>query len=291
MIISLSNKYLNIGCGSRFNRDWVNIDIQPMDNSITPYDILNGLSFDDDYFDVVYHSHIIEHIQKNKAQDFFDDCYRVLKAGGIMRVVAPDLEQIAKTYLCCLQNAYEDMPGWDENYDWIMLEMYDQIVREKSGGEMLKYLSRKNISNSDFILGRCGFEVYPEHNSAKDEKNHAIKNKGMILARIKNWLDSFTRKGAARDWFVEFMLGEEFNDYANYRENTAFRKSGELHRWMYDRYSLSRLLVNSGFKNIHIFEATDSYIQDWYKQGLDTDESGKTYKPDSIFIEGIKVTK
>ena len=66
-----------------------------------------------------------------------------------------------------------------------------------------------------------------------------------------------------------------------------FRNSGEVHRWMYDRYSLSRLLIESGFINIHICQADESSIPDFNTYELDSCQ-GNVRKPDSLFIEATK---
>jgi predicted SAM-dependent methyltransferase len=285
------NLYLNIGCGDRFNRKWINIDINSVDESVIPCDISNGINFDDNYFDVVYHSHVIEHIEKNLAPGFLDECYRVLKPGGILRIAVPDLEKIAQIYLLSLENASNGKNGWDENYDWMLLELYDQVIRVKSGGEMEKYLLRKNIPNIDFIVGRCGDDVNSIIHSAKKFKGESYipeKIRGGGLSKIYNRSKLFSKTCNARNWLLKFILGEEYKVFSEYKEKLTFQESGELHRWMYDRYSLSRLLTNSGFTGIRTFDAFESYIQDWDQQYLDSDEDRKIFKPDSLFIEGIK---
>jgi hypothetical protein len=42
---------------------------------------------------------------------------------------------------------------------WIMLELYDQTVRNFSGGEMFQYFVRESIPNENFVLERCGVEA------------------------------------------------------------------------------------------------------------------------------------
>ena len=289
------NRYLNIGCGSRFNRDWINIDIQPKDKSVIPCDILNGISFEENHFDVVYHSHVIEHIRKDKVQFFLADCYRILKPGGILRVVAPDLEQITRAYLNCLQKAYEGKPGWDENYDWMMLEMYDQVIREKSGGEIKDFLQRENIENIEFIIKRWGIGAEMIINSSghkvdrikrtvdiKNSKGH-YKRFNIVKKIKKTNILEFVRKFAGK-----LILGEEYRQYQNYRTKKIFTESGELHRWMYDKYSLTKLITSSGFENVSIMDSQKSNIENWNLMGLDADIKGRVYKPDSIFIEAYK---
>lgn len=67
-----------------------------------------------------------------------------------------------------------------------------------------------------------------------------------------------------------------------------FKRSGELHYWMYDSYSLSVALSSAGFTAPRRVGATESRIPNWVSFNLDTEPSGRVYKPDSLFMEGIK---
>lgn len=96
-------RYLNLGCGSRFHRSWINLDMNPSDPCVRMCDLTKGIPFSDESFEVVYHSHVLEHFPKDKAFGFMQECHRILGRGGVIRVVVPDLEQIAKNVLKCLR--------------------------------------------------------------------------------------------------------------------------------------------------------------------------------------------
>jgi hypothetical protein len=68
-----------------------------------------------------------------------------------------------------------------------------------------------------------------------------------------------------------------------------FRQSGEVHQWMYDSYSLSILLRNCGLEKIVNRTASESYIHDWGDFNLDTEPDGSIYKPDSLYMEAVKL--
>jgi predicted SAM-dependent methyltransferase len=267
-------KMLNLGCGARFRDGWVNIDFVSNDKNVRAYNLNKGIPYPDNSFDVVYHSHVLEHFTKTDAEKFIAECYRVLKPGGIIRIAVPDLEAIAKNYLKFLELAENDKIA-EANYDWTMLEMYDQTVRTYGGGEMKKYYHQERIINADFVKSRMGhfFEIMTAKKAARTVKGwkkrvkkivspHAIK---LFFKKLKN------------------------NITGGYYELGKFRMSGEIHQWMYDRFSLSRLLKNAGFKEVTKRTASESYIADWQKYDLDTEPDGSVYKPDSLFMEAKKI--
>ncbi|MCC6146868.1 MAG: methyltransferase domain-containing protein [Anaerolineaceae bacterium] len=48
---------------------------------------------------VLYSSHMIEHLDREQAQSFLKEAFRVLEPDGIIRLAAPDLEKMAEEYL------------------------------------------------------------------------------------------------------------------------------------------------------------------------------------------------
>src|SRR6266487_6353049 len=138
---------LNLGCGSFVHDDWINIDFVSHDKRVIAHNLLLGIPFNANTFDAVYHSHILEHFTKADAPLFMEECYRVLKPGGWIRVVVPDLELLCKEYLKWLDLACQGSEEAELNYNWIMIEMLDQIVRNTPGGEMALYLRQTHIYN------------------------------------------------------------------------------------------------------------------------------------------------
>jgi len=84
--------------------------------------------------------------------------------------------------------------------------------------------------------------------------------------------------------FAYMILGREGS--AALREGT-FRRSGEVHRWMYDRYSLVEALTHAGFIQARRRAADDSDIPDFPGYGLET-VAGRPRKPDSLYVEARK---
>jgi hypothetical protein len=280
-------KYLNLGCGSRLHRDWTNVDLQASSPHVLRHDLRHRLPFPSAAFDVVYHSHVLEHLAKNEAPRFIDECSRVLKRGGVLRVVVPDLMTIAKQYLAALVRAETKAPNGEADHEWMMLEMYDQTVRDCPGGEMLRFLRRMPVPNEAFILDRCGMEVQKIIESTGNENEKTEKQVSRLSQMQKLlgrffWVDQGLK--AVREALLRVLLGTEYHALQIGR----FRLSGEIHQWMYDRFSVSRIILESGFTEIVRRNAFTSYVPQWATFNLDTEPDGTVYKPDSLYMEGRK---
>lgn len=270
---------LNVGCGRRFHEDWINVDLEPADASVIACDITRGLPFDDNSLDAVYHSHVLEHLSPTAGQQLIAECYRVLRPGGVLRIVVPDLEQIAKLYLEAHQNAWREDQSAQANYDWMKLELLDQLVRDQSGGQMGRYMTSQEIANEDFVRSRLGDEfllcqrVHQEHGPLETKT---------LTARVGESVFNLKKKMTRR--LVKWIMGQEAQQAF---DEGLFRRQGEIHRWMYDRYSLKQLCTSVGLVDFKICDSTTSRIDNFFRFELDT-ISDKTRKPDSLFAECTK---
>lgn len=79
---------LNFGCGTNRLAGWRNFDAE--------IDIEKPLPFADGHADFIYAEHVVEHVDYHAALKFFAECRRVLKPGGVIRIVVPSLENIWK---------------------------------------------------------------------------------------------------------------------------------------------------------------------------------------------------
>lgn len=271
-------KYLNIGCGSYYSSEstWTNLDFVSRDKHVIAHNLLKGIPFNDNSFDFVYHSHVLEHFSKLDGEWLIQECFRVLKPDGILRIAVPDLETIVRNYILWIDKGIEN-PG-DEiiraNYNWMLIEMYDQTVRNSSGGEMAKYIFQERIINEDFIYERIGEE-------GKELRSQYFKK------RLKSPGNKMTLRRIASGVYHRLKNASKLKQSSNYEQIGRFRLGGEIHQWMYDRYSLTGLLTKSGFEQIIKTTAFDSYLTDWGKYNFDSVQ-GSVRKPDSLFIEARK---
>jgi SAM-dependent methyltransferase len=267
--------YLNIGCGDSFHLRWENIDIAPLDPAVKAFDVRKGLPYSDNAFDAVYSSHVLEHLRKYEASFLLKQIHRVLRPGGVFRVAVPDLESIARTYIQELESITDGGKSSIADYEWIVLELLDQTVRSRPGGEMLRFLVDPDIENRDFVVSRVGQEAQKFWDPPKAQIEDVKLSHSQKIANFRSkWAKKIIKLLAGQNALDAFVEG-------------LFRNSGEIHHWMYDRFSLKELLRIHEFHELEICTAYVSRIPNFDFFGLDV-VNGKIRKPDSLFMEGIK---
>ncbi len=250
--------FVNLGCGGCFHSDWVNFDFVSQSPDVIQHDLRTRLPLNDGSCAVVYHSHVLEHFPRAFAPLFLQECYRVLAPGGLLRVVVPDLETIACLYLKNLEGALAGDAQAARRYEWLTLELMDQMVREESGGEMLKYWQLNPMPAEEFVIERAGSEVL-------------------------QFIESYRAKT------LSAAPAPTLPHQPPKREEVGkFRTRDEIHKWMYDRWSLRVLLERTGFDEIKVCAASESRIPDFARYRLDLNEDGSVRKPDSLFMEARK---
>lgn len=263
---------INLGCGGRFHPDWLNADLQPASPGVQSVDLSGPLPYPDGAFLVVYHSNVLEHIRPGRAMDFMRECARICRTGGALRVAVPDLEQICRLYLAKLEEAIQGKPGAREERAWMLLEMLDQMTRESSGGAMGEWLKRLPASLENFVFSRIGNEgrEFVRQHRRMDPAGPALAPGWWkrLRQKIKRVLSSPQKKLAR-------TIGE-------------FRLSGEVHHWMYDRFSLRELMESVGFSEVRVMRPGESRISGWNEFFLEVGSDGSVHKPDSLIMEGVK---
>jgi SAM-dependent methyltransferase len=145
---------LNVGSGPVVAPEWINIDgswqarlaghrwLAPLVSAalgvevghwprgIRYRDIRRGLGCADRSVAIVYASHILEHLHRDEALRFLRDARRSLAAGGVCRVVVPDVAAIVNWYLA---NRREPAEQRREPSSDLLMHML-LLRRDSSGG-------------------------------------------------------------------------------------------------------------------------------------------------------------
>lgn len=99
---------LHIGGSWRRLQGWLNTDIELIPD-VMQMDATQHFPFMDGTFQYVYTEHMIEHVPYPNGLYMLQECHRVMRRGGVIRVVTPDLAVILGLYgsnLCADQQRY-----------------------------------------------------------------------------------------------------------------------------------------------------------------------------------------
>jgi predicted SAM-dependent methyltransferase len=88
-----TNPKLHIGGGWQLLEGWLNIDVDLIPG-VMRMNATRRFPFADETFQYVYSEHMIEHVPYKKGAYMLQECYRVMRRGGVIRVITPDLSAI-----------------------------------------------------------------------------------------------------------------------------------------------------------------------------------------------------
>lgn len=90
---------LNLGSGIMKRDGWINLDMHPRDGVLTMR-LPEGLKrFAANCVDYIYTSHFLEHLSyPDEAGALLRESYRILKPGGVIRIIVPGIEKIIRAY-------------------------------------------------------------------------------------------------------------------------------------------------------------------------------------------------
>jgi SAM-dependent methyltransferase len=86
---------LNIGCGKNILPTWLNVDLYPTFGAVF-MNAVRRWPIADNTLSACLCEHMIEHVPRNVAQHLLNEAFRTLKHGGLIRVVTPDLDTLAR---------------------------------------------------------------------------------------------------------------------------------------------------------------------------------------------------
>ncbi len=107
------SRKLEIGSGSKRIQGFETLDIKWARNVDYVLDASMPMPFKDDTFEIVYTSHILEHIPWYKVEDTLKEWTRIIKPGGHLELWIPDGLKICQVVLSAEQGLEETIPdGW-----------------------------------------------------------------------------------------------------------------------------------------------------------------------------------
>lgn len=118
---------LHLGCGHNFLSGWLNSDLCDGGdirflNAGKPY------PFMDETFEYIFSEHLFEHLSMEEGLTMLQECFRVLKPGGHLRLTTPDLDFLIRLYERPDEECHKEYIRWS-------ISTFDETVARFYGKE------------------------------------------------------------------------------------------------------------------------------------------------------------
>jgi len=209
-------RFYNIGAGVFQHRYWTNIDYNSgyygavlpkgyIDHNLMS---LDAFPVEDNVAELVYCSHVIEHITNQAALKLISEAHRILKTGGLLRIVVPDARL---AYEACLR-------GDRRFFYWVEPHSRPRIVRG------MYRIPPKNASIEQLFLHLVAGQLSEIDIDQDVERKFSTEEIAMILETrsMEEALDFFRRRCVFKDQYA----GTHINWWAANKLDHYFREAG-----------------------------------------------------------------
>jgi predicted SAM-dependent methyltransferase len=210
-------RLLNLGCGHIAPKGWINVDgsnrawltskwpwvdcalvalriIPPTEFSgrTTYADLRRRFPWPDLSIDGIYTGEMLEHFTAEDGEKVLQECYRILKPSGVLRIRVPDNARFWKNYLD-EYNAVRQRPRpqWDQNHSrWVQMFFRDICVRKPRPFQSLGHYHKWMYDEVSLILllEKLGFrdaERMAYHESRLPEVEQVEVREDLIVEAVK----------------------------------------------------------------------------------------------------------
>ena len=244
---------LNVGASPIWEREgWHTLDHKQREKSATS---LTGdaadIPLENCSCETIFNSHMIEHIPHTRLEDIFIEFNRVLKKDGILRILTPDLRQIASAYVKRDKDFFKKAKAEDESIrvdlgyggmfmNFIVSPGQDTVLMNRQLTEFI--LGYAHIYLYDFemleiLLRRCGFDSISQKGFC-DSEYLDYKEPMHVIGLNPIWQD------LNQEFYVKNKLVHSYDPESG-KYDISFKITG------FDRDPLTSLIVECR-KEIHM---------------------------------------
>lgn len=164
---------LHVGCGSVILPGWTNLDIEKLPGVDIIDDITTLTKIPDNSCDIIYASHVLEHVGRTEFEDVIRIWNKKLKKNGTLRIAVPDFEKIITWYQKTKQII--DIVGLVSGGQKTKYDYHKMIYDKKSLTEILLKMGFHDIQEWDWRQTDHGkFDDYSQSYLPHMEKDNGL---------------------------------------------------------------------------------------------------------------------
>ncbi len=209
---------LNVGGGSRWEREgWKVLDYRAKNSKKFIKGYADKINLKKNTCDIIFCSHVVEHIPHVKLEKVFLEFNRVLKKKGVVRILTPDLKKLAKAYVNKDKFFFKKVEnelgklrtdlGWGGKFmNFVVAPGQDTIVMDNRLENFLCGLSHQYLYDFEMLkimLSNCGFNEIKQMKFCKSalpelEKPLVVQN---VNIKWENLNPKFLKKNNLKNYY------------------------------------------------------------------------------------------
>lgn len=140
--------YINLGSGSKRHEGFINVDFFTSKRNGVDYgaDLRYPLLIDSNAVDGIFCEHTMEHLTYSQVDQLMGECYRILKPGGILRIIVPDVSKFVENYA-------QNNQAWFDKWEHLMFTTSADVERSKR--KLVSKMSAISFVTQEYLHMAC----------------------------------------------------------------------------------------------------------------------------------------
>lgn len=162
---------LNLGCGKNLRKGYTNIDMVPSHPDVVKGNI-RKLDYGDESVDEIYLNMVLEHLDNADVRPALKEWNRVLKRGGKIEIIVPNVIGAVKAYLegRLITHAFPNPPFEDKPLE-VLFQMVYGRADIYGGHEYMQHRTGFSYKRLERFLNDCGFSIIKSNDSTDTEQD------------------------------------------------------------------------------------------------------------------------
>lgn len=175
---------LQIGSGQNLLKGWLNSDLNPEFKEFVFLDATKTFPFENNTFDYIFNEHLIEHLTYTEGTSMLNECYRVLKVGGKIRISTPSLEKLVGLFTSEKSESQKQFIKWTIDKYFPEVGIYKESFVINNSFRTWDHKFIYDYETLKNLMEQIGFTniTRSEPNKSKDENLQGIDFHGKVVS-------------------------------------------------------------------------------------------------------------
>jgi len=149
---------VHLGSGPHLLPGWINVDYEADFKPEVVADLSQRFPFDDNSVDYIHSEGVLCQFDLNDGHHFVSECFRILKPGGYMRLLSPDLRRLLAAYLHDAERGQDQLAQlWQREVEIPLQLATSAEVVNKGVRDLHKFMYDSPTLTQ--VLENCGFNA------------------------------------------------------------------------------------------------------------------------------------